>query len=289
MKKLILFNVVLLFAGLKIFAQSHLKNVQATSVWAPANVKIDGKINEWEDNFQAYNKSTRLFYTLANNEKYLYLAITSTDAQNNTKIAAGGITLTINTAGKKKDKDAFMLTYPVISSTGRGRGRGGRRQASSGDDTAATNAAHKQFIESSKEIKVFGFKDVDDTLISIYNEYGIKTAIGYDSLGNYNYELAIPLKLLGLSPDNTGEIAYNVKVNGMQIGGGIQGKAMLDGIQGGGVSISGVGGGGFGGGGGGRGGGRGGGGGGGKASNDVDFQDLTSPTDFWGKYTLAKK
>jgi hypothetical protein len=287
MNKLILFNVLLLFTGFKIFAQSHLKNVQATSVWAPANVKIDGKVNEWEDNFQAYNKSTRLFYTLSNNEKYLYLAITSTDAQNNTKIAAGGITLTINTEGKKRDKDAFIITYPVISTSGRGRGRGGRRQQSSENDTAATNAAHRQFIESSKEIKVFGFKDVDDTLISIYNEYGIKAAIGYDTLGNYNYELAIPLKLLGLSPDNTSEIAYNVKVNGLQIGNTVQGKVMLDGIQsgGGGISISGNGG--FGGGGrGGRGGGS---RGGEKANNDLDFQDLTSPTDFWGKYTLAKK
>jgi len=289
MKKLILFNVLLLLPGLKIFAQSHLKNVQATSVWAPANVKIDGKLNEWEDNFQAYNKSTRLFYTLSNNEKYLYLAVTSTDAQNNTKIAAGGITLTINTEGKKRDKDAFILTYPVITGQGRGRrggGRGGRQQAD-GTDTAATNAAHRQFIEASKEIKVFGFKDVDDSLISIYNEYGIKTAIGYDTLGNYNYELAIPLKLLGLSPDNTVEIAYNVKVNGLQVGNTIQGKVMLDGIQGGGggLSISGVGGGDGGRGGGGRGGSS----GGGKANNDIDFQDLTSPTDFWGKYTLAKK
>jgi hypothetical protein len=289
MNRRILFIVLLLYPWFKIFAQSHLNNVQATSVWAPANVRIDGKLNEWEDNFQAYNKSTRLFYTLSNNEKYLYLAITSTDAQNNTKIEAGGITLTINTAGKKKDKDAFILTYPVINTSGRGRRGGGRfggRQQADGTDTAATNAAHRQFIESSKEIKVFGFKDVDDTLISIYNEYGIKSAIGFDTLGNYNYELAIPLKLLGLSPGNTGEIAYNVKVNGLQIPNGDQGKIMLDGIQGGNLSISGDGG--FGGGRGGSG--RGGGSkGGGKTNNDMNFQDLTSPTDFWGKYTLAKK
>jgi hypothetical protein len=282
MKKLILFNILLLFPGLKIFAQAHLKNVQVTSVWAPANVKIDGKINEWEDNFQAFNKSTKLFYTLSNNEKYLYLAVTSTDAQNNTKIAAGGITLTINTEGKKKDKEAFIITYPVITNTGRGRGqRGGGRQQTSGTDTAAISAAHKQFIASAKEIKVLGFKDVDDTLISIYNEYGIKAAIGYDTLGNYNYELAIPLKLLGISPDNTQEIAYNVKVNGLQISDNFQGKVMLDAFQSGGgggrISISGND--------------RGGGFRGGEKGNNsnIDFADLTSPTDFWGKYTLAKK
>jgi len=283
MKKQILCFVLILLSGIKLFGQSHLKTVQATSVWAPANVKIDGKLAEWEDNFQAYNKSTRLFYTLSNNDKYLYLAITTTDAENNTKIAAGGITFTVNTEGKKKDKGAFILTYPVVTRTSRrGGGRMGRQQLSS-IDTAITNAAHRALIASSKEIKVFGFKDVDDTLISIYNEYGIKTAIGYDTLGNYGYELAIPLRELGISPDKTAEIAYNIKVNGLQV-------AISAGFK----ANNGAVGGGFGGGaGGGRGGsggsgGRGGGADGGGRSNNIDYEDLTSPTDFWGKYTLAK-
>jgi hypothetical protein len=293
MKKRLLFAVLLILTGLKIFAQSHLKDVQATSVWAPANVKIDGSISEWEDSFQAYNKSTKLFYTLSNNEKYLYLAITSTDAANNNKIVAGGITLTINTAGKKKDKGAYSLTFPVISRTSRGqRGRGGRfgaRSQTNEADTAIANAAHRQLISASKEIKVLGFKDVDDTLISIYNEYGIKAAIGYDTLGNYAYELAVPLKLLGISPDNTPEIAYNIKVNGLQVGAG------AGGFRGSNDGNGGQGGGGFAGGGG-RGGGAGGSGGGGRrggspggGNSNADFEDLTSPTDFWGKYTLAKK
>lgn len=280
MKKLILFNVLLLLPGLAILAQSHLKNVQATSIWAPTGVKIDGKINEWEDSFQAYNKSTRLFYTLSNNDKYLYLAITSTDAGNNTKIAAGGITFTINTEGKKRDKGAYSLTFPVITAGGRGGQRGGRaggRRQPGESDTAAIAAARKQFIASSKEIKVFGFKTVDDTLISIYNEYGIKTAIGYDTLGNYSYELAIPLKLLAISPGGIAEIAYNIKVNGLQVNSSSQGKIFLDSFSSGG---------------GGRGGGgRSVGGDGGKSDKgvNIDFEDLTTSTDFWGKYILAQK
>lgn len=286
MKKMLLFFTLLLSAVIRICGQAHLKTVQATSVWAPANVKIDGKLNEWEDNFQAYNKSTKLFYTLSNNEKYLYLAITTADAENNTKIAAGGITFTINTEGKKKDKGAFILTYPVISRASRGQrggGRFGRPQSGEATDTAAVNAAHRQLIAASKEIKVLGFKDVDDTLISIYNEYGIKTAIGYDTLGNYEYELAVPLKMLGLPADDVAEFAYNIKINGLQIaagGGGFGGGGRSGGAAGAGF------------GGGGRGGGFGGGGspGGGQGRNtSADFEDLTSPTDFWGKYTLAKK
>jgi hypothetical protein len=293
MKKLHLLTSLLLLTGFKLFAQSHLKDVQTTSIWAPAGVKIDGKINEWEDSFQAYNKSTRLFYTISNNEKYLYLAVTSTDAGNNTKIAAGGITLTINTAAKKKDKNAYSLTYPVITRALRGHGRGLRGGGAQSDvtDTAVVNAAHRQFISSAKEIKVLGFKDMDDTLISIYNEYGIKAAIGYDTLGNYSYELAVPLKVLGISPDSIKEIAYNIKVNGLQIAANNAFRGGNGGGDNGGGGFAGNGGGGFGGGGGGR---RGGGttGGGksaGNGGNNIDFADLTTPTDFWAKYTLATK
>lgn len=294
MRKLIPLIVLLMLSTLKMVAQSHLKDVQVTSVWAPADVKVDGRINEWEDHFQAYNKSTRLFYTVSNNDKYLFLAITSTDASNNNKIVAGGITLTVNTAGKKKDKNAYSLTFPIVARGARGQrgqrgggARGGRPQGAE-MDTAAVSASRKQLITSSKEIKVIGFKDMTDSLISIYNEYGIKTAIGYDSLGNYSYELAIPLKLIELSIDQVQEIAYNIKVNGLaNMGGGAP-----RGGAGGGFGAEGGGGGGFGGGGN-RGGGGGRGNGGGSAGagrgSGQDMADLTSPTDFWAKYTLAKK
>ncbi|MEO8885990.1 MAG: hypothetical protein ABI367_08000, partial [Mucilaginibacter sp.] len=165
--------------------------------------------------------------------------------------------------------------------------------------------AHKQTIATSKEIKVFGFKDITDSTISIYNEYSLKTAIGYDKQGNYVYEVAIPLKLMDLSINNPKEFSYNVKVNGRQLpnfnrdggdnaggAGGFGGGA--GGAGGFGGSAGGFGGGGAGGGRGGAGGGRGGPGGGNFGGGrggpgGIDFAELTTPSDFWGKYTLAKK
>lgn len=287
MKRILPLVILLVLPALKIIAQSHLKDTQVNSVWAPTDVKIDGRINEWEDHFEAYNKSTRLFYTLSNNEKYLYLALTSTDPSNISKIMAGGITFTINTSGKKRDKEAYSLTFPVVNRIQRGsRGRGAGRSAAPGTDTAALSAARKQLIASSKEIKVVGFKKMTDSLISIYNEYGIKVAIGYDSLGNYSYELALPLKLLELSAKQVQEIAYQVKVNGMMLGGGNR----MGGGNGGneGFGSSGFGGSGFGGGNRG-GGGRGNGTGGAGRAGGQQTEDLTSATDFWAKYILAKK
>ena len=248
MKKIPLLTGLLFLSTTILFAQEKLKEIQTANILAPSVVKIDGNLTEWNDSFQAYNKSTKLYYTLSNDEKYIYLAIKSTDAINNNKIAAGGITVSINTDGKKKEKEGYTLTYPVIARPVRGqqgqRGAGGgaggpggggfgggfggggfpgggfgggspAQQASA--DSAMTAAAHERVINSSKEIKLFGFKDIQDSLISIYNEYGIKAALGYDAKGSFTYELALPLKALGLTPASAKEIAYNVKVNGLQM------------------------------------------------------------------------
>jgi uncharacterized membrane protein YgcG len=286
MKKSILLSLLLGVCISQTFAQDKLKTVQANSVLAVPNVKIDGNLSEWQGNFQAYNKAVKLYYTLANDEKYLYLIAKSGDATNSAKIAAGGITLNINTADKKSDKDAFSITYPVVNRGGRGGG-GGRRGGGFGgiggnrnntnlSDSAIkvmTEEAHKQFIAAAKEIKVLGFKEITDTLISIYNEYSIKALVGYDEQGMMTCEMAIPLKALGLSAADPKEFAYQIMLSGIPAPAG-----------------GGFGGGGGGGGRGGRGGGGGGnrGGGGGRGTN-IDFQDLIAPTDFWAKYTLAKK
>jgi hypothetical protein len=282
MKKLIAL-IVLLLPFLNIFAQEgKLKSVQGISLWVPANVKVDGNLKEWDDTFQAYNKTTKLFYSVSNDDKYIYLVVKSIDIPNNAKIIAGGITLTINTEGKKKDKGAYSLTFPVIEKATRQRGAGGRggigRQPGVAPDSATIAAQHKKTVESSKEIKVSGFKDITDTLISIYNEYSIKAAIGYDAIGNYDYEAAIPLKLLNVSADSPKEIAYNIKINGLQMPAGFGGFGGADG-----------GGGGFGGGGRGGAGGGGNRGGGNITPGGRNDPEMYSPTDFWGRYILAKK
>lgn len=250
-----------------------INNVQQGSIAAPSGLKIDGKLTEWGPVLQAYNKSTKLWYTLANDDQGIYLAIKSTDAANINKILAGGISFTINTTGKKKDKDAFVITYPVVTK-GSGRGMGRSRRGfgqQDAPDSAEVLAQHKQALAACKEISAIGFKDITDTLISIYNEYSIKAAADFDDKGDFVYELAIPFKMLQLSARNATEIAYQIKVNGMQMGGG-GGMARINSGGGGRNGGGGFGGGGF---------------GGFSGRGDSDADDMMTPTDFWGKYTLA--
>jgi hypothetical protein len=280
---------ILLSAAFNASAQK-LADVQAGSVWAGAPVKVDGNAADWASGLKAANKSTHLSYTMANDEKYLYLLIQSNDQQTNGKIMLGGITLVVNTDNKKKDKDAFAVTYPLVirqrgqrggggavtaRANGGGFGGGGREAMTQAQRDSMQLAARKAQLEASKEIGVTGFKDITDSIISIYNEYGVKASAVFDNDNNFVYELAVPLASLGLSVDKPKEFSYQVKVNGLVMGGGGGGQ------RGGGGGF-----GGFGGGGGGFGGGQRGGGGGGRGN---DMMAMSSPTDFWGKYTLAAK
>jgi hypothetical protein len=305
-----------LFTALNLSTQAQkLKSVQEASVWAPANVKVDGKLKEWDDSFQAYNKTTDVFYTIANDDQNLYFVIKSTLPMNNNKIMAGGMDFTINTAGKKSEKDAYKIIFPLIDmssfrnqmmSARPGGGGGGGAQnvtvmrvggggtfVSSGPmppgvggppDSTAIAAMRKRALGNIKEIKLLGFAaaDIPDSVISIYNEYGVKAAVDYDAKGNLTCEIAVPLKYLRLATDGPKEFAYNIKLNGLNLssmlppgmpmpmpggGGGVADVVVV------GRSANG--------------------GGGGDMPRGMpsmnDMQSMISPTDFWGKYILAKK
>ena len=300
-RRIALSTICLIATSLTVTQAQKLSDVQDLSVWA-SGVKVDGKHNEWENNFKATNKSTNLTYTLANDAKNLYLAIQSKDLTNNNKIMLGGITLTVNPSGKKSDKEGFKVIYPVINRQ-RGPGGGANRSVTisgtPGGGGATTvvrgmpggaggfgrfqdmtpaqrdslqRAIARTQLASAKEIKVFGFKDIPDSLISIYNEYSIKTMASISDEGVFMYEASIPLELLEMSADNPKEFSYNIKLNGLQINfGGFSGG----GRPGGGGEVTTVvrveGSGGMGG-----------------RMGNFNFQDLITPTDFWGKYLLTK-
>lgn len=280
--KQIYFFLLALFLGVTLKAQK-VPDVQATALHAPHNLRIDGKANEWGENFAANNKRTSLLYSLANDDKNLYLVIKGVGSANINKIMLGGITFNVNLDGKKKEKESLSITYPLVKRASRGQGAGrpgaggqvrggfGRTPLTTAQRDSASLVNHKTQLATVKEIKISGFKSITDTLISIYNEYGIKAVASFDDQGAMIYELAIPLNVLELSIDKPKEFAYQIKVNGL-IMTGFGGAGREGGNNGGGR-------GGFGGGGGFVGGGNGG----------NSMQDLMSPTDFWGKYTPIKK
>ncbi len=271
MKNLLL--LLCLSSFLSLSAQK-LPDIQNTGLRAPSGVRVDGKVAEWKDTYEAFNKRTSLSYSIANDDKYIYLLVKAEEMSAINKIMAGGITFSINTKGKRNEKEAYSITYPFIprnspsgTRAGGGMNRGGvnvggasqmsRPTGPSPQRDSLQQVQHRTRLASVKEIPLKGFSQIPDSLISIYNEYGIKVA-GSIQEGVFFCEMAIPLSIMELSPGDTSELMYQLKLNGLSMGSGNGGQIIVLGGQG-----------------------RLGGG-------NIDFQDLSSPTDFWGKYPFIK-
>src|ERR1700743_1056296 len=109
--KLILLAVLPQTIALGLFAQK-LPNKQVASIRLPVDVKIDGRTSEWDNKFQAYNHAVEVYYTMANDDKNLYLAIQATYPAIIRKIIDGGINFSIMPLTTKDN--TVTITYPVF-------------------------------------------------------------------------------------------------------------------------------------------------------------------------------
>jgi len=223
MKQLSLVICVLLFIFNSVCAQK-LDNVQRNSLFAPSGTKADGNIKEWKDRFEAYNKSTRIFYTLANDDKYLYLVMQSQISASTNKIMRGGITFSIKLNGGDNPVKA-AITFPVVTMADTKALKDALRLPDPTNPeklTAEQQAYRRDSIQAAmmnrrlvafKFIKAIGIPGITDSVLSVYNEQGIKAVLKYTKDRNLNYELAIPLALLGLTAQNP-EFNYQIRLNG---------------------------------------------------------------------------
>ena len=187
-----------------------LPNIQEASQWIPSTAKIDGKLSEWPASLKAYNNATLVEYTLANDTKNLYLAIRSKDKTATAKILAGGISLALSSSEQIKGPE---IIFPVTKSTYSYVKTGWPVKTFNvlTDSTAIRNE-----ITQLKEIKVLRLKGVNDSLLSIYNEYGIESKLAYSN-ETLICELSIPLDLISLSPKSSAGFTYRLMLNGVPV------------------------------------------------------------------------
>lgn len=176
-----------------------------TTVWADKTIVADGNLGDWQDSLTYYNDATRLRYSLANDDKNIYLALKSDSREDLTRILAGGISFSANIEGKKKDPPTVI--FPVLDRTP-GKPRNIKEQPE-------MEERQNQILSRIKDIKVKGFKEIIDGGISLQNMYGIRAAAGFDKENKLVQEIIIPLSLLNLSLSNPGDVIYNIKINGL--------------------------------------------------------------------------
>ncbi len=252
------------------FAQK-LPEVQKGGMRAPATVKIDGKLDEW-GSLSAYNKRIVVYYSIANDDENLYLIIRSDNWLITSKILQGGLTFTVSTSGKK-DKDVVAVTFPVVgdkelqaiirelpkpSNSDKPMSGAQQKEAEVRFETAMA-ASNRKLITQYKFIALKGIKGIAEKEISIYNDLGIKTGAFIETGGAYTSELALPLKYLNLTANNSTLINYNIKLLAKHV---LTGMTIPFIISQDGSLPPGPGG--------------------------VDRRSMTEDTDFWGEYLLKK-
>ena len=229
--------------------------VQQVSIYAPANIEIDGKATEWDNKFQAYNKTAGIYYTLSNNEDHLFLTVQATDPNMINKLVAGGLTFTTQKSGKKNDKDAISIIYPYFTKKNRPYFNIKAEQGYSAvlKDSIA-KADNRQLEYLMRTIRVSNISDVD-TVITVNNENDIKVAETFNNNLVYTWELSLNLKQLGMSLGGVSKFAYHISIGDL-VRKSLERRSEIN------------------------------------YSTDVMGYDNSTAVpsyDFWGEYTLAKK
>jgi len=204
--------LLIVIASLNTNAQK-IPDKQGASIRVPADMKVDGKATEWGDGFRAYNSATEVYYTIANDDKNLYLAIRATDAVVIRKIIAGSITFSVSVGG---NKEPVSVTYPLFDRKATPKINLRNKAAIIANAVTVDSfmmAANKELISNAKKIKLSGVKGKNDTL-SIYNEEGITVAGLFNNHADYTYELTLPLKYLSAIAAEVKVLNYNIKLNG---------------------------------------------------------------------------
>jgi uncharacterized membrane protein YgcG len=259
-------------------SKSTLPTLQAP----PAKIVIDGDIKEWGDSLRYYNAGKKINYSIANTKDTLYMAIRINDRSEQKRILMAGLTFSIDPKGKKKED--YSITFPLNVHGVSNPLAGLHEDDAPGDITRQErDELIREKITNLRGIKVTGFKEIEDEMITTSNTYGIQAAINYDDNGYLVCEAAVPLKFFHIDDLAKNEWSFNFKINAVQK----PEQTQSNGEESSGGS----------GGRGGRGGGMGGGGHGGHGkggSNHSNSEggsgnsELFKSEDFWEKFYLAK-
>ena len=144
----------------------------------------------------------KLSYRLSNDRDSLYITISTTDSLLQRNILGSGITFTLNAGGGPKS-----VTFPVNE----------KKDGNSYIDAGSRQLQMKVLLTPYRKIKVSGFIDIHDELLSCRNLYGIRAAMVYDAgKNNLGYRLTLPLKILQTDAAGNKEWPYSIKVNRLE-------------------------------------------------------------------------
>jgi hypothetical protein len=148
---------------------------------------IDGKSNDWKDTLQ-YDSNSKIWYSVTNDNDFLYLRLMFVDETLQRKIRMLGLTVWFDTTASRKK--TFGIGFPVARTPDQ---EGGVEMRSRRGENNGRNFGEGIPLEM-QDVEVFGYNDKKDYRKYIYSESPFKPVTGRGEFNSMTYELAVPLK-----------------------------------------------------------------------------------------------
>ncbi len=178
-------KLLVLAISMLLFSNCH--SLPLSSVWKNTDIKIDANPDEWKAILQ--DIPDRPFgIGMQNDDKFLYLCISSWDRSINEQIVRHGLTMTFETNSGKHS--VFGIHFPV------GMTREEIKQAMEENPDHEHGLMKDLFDRSLEKLEVLG-PTQSDTLPMKLNQAdacGLLLRIQYSPKGNFVYEAKIPLR-----------------------------------------------------------------------------------------------
>ncbi|MGD0710897.1 MAG: hypothetical protein ABR968_06910 [Bacteroidales bacterium] len=204
-----------LFIAIIISSCSH-KGVYLNS-WQNGDFKVPSK-SETSEPLSFYDAKSKLQYQVSNDFKNLYICLKATDQQSQMKIIRAGMTVGIDTLGKKSTQVEILFPFPAIyqkdnsSNTSTENKKDWHNKSDTGNQ-------RKHFMSQYSEIHLSGFKPPINGVLPLHNVYGIYVNITWDSLNIMYYKAIIPFKTFFkdslIASDSSRIFDFSVTVNGI--------------------------------------------------------------------------
>jgi hypothetical protein len=240
--------ILLSLLAVIIIISSCSRKVTYTNSWQSGDFTKLNK-SETEEPLRFYDEKSKLQYEVSNDYKNLYICLKATDQQSQMKIMRAGMTVGIDTLGKKSPQVEILFPFPVAHQK---NGSSGNSNDNKRDwhNKSDTSNPRKHFMSQYNEIHLSGFKPPVNGIVPLHNVYGIYVNITWDSLNIMYYKAIIPFKTFFkdslIASDSSRIFDFSVTVNGIEMqhseggesgshGGGMHGGGMGGGMRGGGM------------------------------------------------------
>jgi uncharacterized membrane protein YgcG len=178
-------TVVVALAVALASAAAHGRDLQLTSAWAMADVKVDGSARGWAEMLRPLGDPPMVI-GVQNDGRYLYLCLKTSDPIVKRQIAREGLTVWLN--GEGKDAKRFGVRYPVGMGSRNGRPQPEQGKPPEGEDAAAASPVHVP-----GEFELIGPTADDRSRVPLGPDEPVQAALGDDS-GVMVLEMRVPLR-----------------------------------------------------------------------------------------------